>query len=134
MGQLAAAKASASNLGTEADRAKARIEHLKKEVGEKEPKAKKAEKEGGSLVRELEEARKEKSRLEGSLGKESWSEEMQNALRDRKDGEEKAVRKLLEVCFLLPLLGELRSERNSLTLTVWEHFRKRTRLNLDWRH
>jgi structural maintenance of chromosome 2 len=103
MGQLATAKALASTLGTEAERAKARIEHLQKEVKEKEPRAKKAASEGEGLIGELEQAREEKSTLEAALGKLGWNEEQEATLRDRMDGEGKAVRKLLEVRrFALP--------------------------------
>lgn len=97
MGQLAAAKALASSLGTEAERAKARIEHLQKEVKEKEPRAKKAAAEGKGLIGELETAKKEKKALETALGKLGWDEEKEGVLRDKKDVEGKAVRKLLEV-------------------------------------
>lgn len=99
MGQLATAKALASSLGTEAERAKARIEHLQKEVKEKEPRAKKAASEGKGLIGELEQAKKERTSLETALGKLDWDEEKEGALRDRKDVESKAVRKLLEVRF-----------------------------------
>lgn len=97
MGQLATAKALASSLGTEAERAKARIDHLQKDVKEKEPKAKKAASEGKGLLGELEQARKERAALEKALSKLDWDEEKESALRDRKDVESKAVRKLLEV-------------------------------------
>lgn len=97
MGQLAAAKTLASNLGTQAERAKARIDYLKKELKEKEPKARKATQEGEGLIGELEAARKGATVLEGKLGKLGWDEDKEASLRDRKDVEGKAVRKLLEV-------------------------------------
>lgn len=97
MGQLATAKSLASNMGTEAERAKARIEHLQREVKEKEPRAKKAEKEGKGLIGELEKAKAEQSALEKVLSKLDWDEEKEASLRDKKDTEGKAVRKLLEV-------------------------------------
>lgn len=103
MGQLATAKALASTLGTEAERAKARIDHLQKEVKEKEPKAKKAASEGKGLLGELEQVKKERVALEKALGKLDWDEEKESALRDRKDVESKAVRKLLEVSGFLRL-------------------------------
>lgn len=96
MGQLAAAKALASSLGSEADKAKARIDHLQKEIKEKEPKAKKAASQGQGLIGELEQARKEKAQLEASLSKLDWDESKEAALRDRKDVESAAVRQLLE--------------------------------------
>lgn len=97
MGQLATAKALASTLGTEAERAKARIDHLQKEVKEKEPKAKKAASEGKGLLGELEQVKKERAALEKALAKLDWDEEKESALRDRKDVESKAVRRVLEV-------------------------------------
>lgn len=97
MGQLAAAKALASNVGTEAERAKAKIEHLQKEVKEKEPKAKKAAAEGKGLIGELEKVRGEKVALEKALQKLDWDEEKEGSLRSKKDTESKAVRKLEEV-------------------------------------
>ena len=96
MGQLAAAKALASSLGSEADKAKARIDHLQKEIKDKEPKAKKAASQGQGLIGELEQARKEKAQLEASLAKLDWDESKEAALRDRKDAESAAVRSLLE--------------------------------------
>lgn len=98
MGQLATSKTLASNMGTEAERAKARIEHLQREVKEKEPRAKKAEKEGKGLIGELEKAKSEQRALEKVLSKLDWDEEKEASLRDKKDTEGKAVRKLLEVC------------------------------------
>lgn len=97
MGQLATAKALASNLGNEAQRARVRIEHLQKQVKEKEPKAKKAASEGKGLLAEVEAVRKEKVALEAALAKLDWDENQEASLRDRKDVESKAVRKLLEV-------------------------------------
>lgn len=97
MGQLATAKALVSQLGTEAERAKARIEHLTKELKEKEPRAKKAASEGKGLFSELEAARKERDELEKKLAKLGWDEKQEGALRDRKDVESKAVRGLYEV-------------------------------------
>lgn len=97
MGQLAQARALASSLGTEAERARARIEHLQKEVKEKEPKAKKAAADSKGLMSELEQTRKEQKALEVALGKLDWDEEKEGSLRDRKDVENAAVRKLLEV-------------------------------------
>ncbi|SGZ26096.1 BQ5605_C024g09833 [Microbotryum silenes-dioicae] len=96
MGQLAKAKELASNLGTEAERAKARIEHLQKELKEKEPRAKKAASEGKGLISELEAAKKERATLEAALGKLGWDEDKETQLRERRDVEGKAVRKLLE--------------------------------------
>ncbi|SCZ87647.1 BZ3500_MvSof-1268-A1-R1_Chr2-2g05113 [Microbotryum saponariae] len=96
MGQLAKAKELASNLGTEAERAKARIEHLQKELKEKEPRAKKAASEGKGLISELEAAKKERAMLEAALGKMGWDEDKETQLRERRDVEGKAVRKLLE--------------------------------------
>ncbi|KAK4050313.1 Structural maintenance of chromosomes protein 2 [Microbotryomycetes sp. JL201] len=96
MGQLAQAKALASNLGTEAERAKARIDHLQKEVKEKEPKAKKAAADGKGVVAELDKTRKEVSSLEAQLAKMEWNEGKEAGLRDRRDAENAAVRKLME--------------------------------------
>lgn len=97
MGQLAASKTLAANLGTEAERAKARIEHLTKELKEKEPRAKKAEKEGKGLLEELDAARKEEIKLEAKLSKLGWDEERETELRGRKDVEGKKIRQLMEV-------------------------------------
>jgi structural maintenance of chromosome 2 len=44
---------------TEAEQARVRIAHVKKELAELEPKARKAEKENRSLLAEIESARKE---------------------------------------------------------------------------
>jgi structural maintenance of chromosome 2 len=107
MGQLAAAKALASSLGTEVERAKAKIEHLQKEVKEKEPRAKKAAAEGKGLIGELETARNERKALQVALGKLGWDEEKEGALRDKRDVEGKAVRKLLEVGLVLSFVGSL---------------------------
>lgn len=95
-GQLAAAKQLASSLGSEADKAKARIDHIQKEIKDKEPKARKAAAEGKGLIAELEGARREKASLEASLAKLGWDESKEAALRDRKDVESQAVRTLLE--------------------------------------
>ena len=107
MGQLAASKTLMANLGTEAERAKARIEHLTKELKEKElkdkePRAKKAEKEGKGLLEELDAARKEKVKLEAKLGKLGWDEEKETELRGRKDVEGKKIRQLVEVRIVSP--------------------------------
>ncbi|KAK4052017.1 Structural maintenance of chromosomes protein 2 [Microbotryomycetes sp. JL221] len=96
MGQLAQARALASNLGTEAERAKARIDHLQKEVKDKEPKAKKAASDSKGLVSELDKTRKEVASLEAALSKMDWNDEKEAALRDRRDVENAAVRKLME--------------------------------------
>lgn len=96
MGQLASAKQMASTHGTEVERAKARIEHLKKELKDKEPKAKRAEKDGQGLLGELEAAKKEIAALEKALEKIDWDEERGKALRERKDKETAAVRELVE--------------------------------------
>ncbi|KAK4705538.1 structural maintenance of chromosome 2, partial [Phenoliferia sp. Uapishka_3] len=96
MGQLAAARRLASSMGTEAERAKKRIEHLQKEVKDKEPKAKKAALEGKGLLTELEAMKSERGALEIALGKLGWNEEKAETLRNRKDAEGSAVRRLLE--------------------------------------
>lgn len=97
MGQLATAKSLVSSLGTEAERAKARVEHLTKELKDKEPKAKTAAMEGKGLLAELESARKELDKLDAALGQLGWDEAKEGALRNRKDVEGKAVRDLYEV-------------------------------------
>jgi structural maintenance of chromosome 2 len=97
MGQLATAKALVFSLGTEAERAKARIEHLTKELKDKGPKAKKAAVEGKGLLGELEVAKKELEKLEAALGKLGWDEAIEGDLRNRKDVEGRAVRDLYEV-------------------------------------
>lgn len=102
MGQLATARAFASSMGTEAERAKKRIEHLQKEVKDKEPKAKKAQTEGKGLLAEFETVKAEKKALEDALGRLGWDEGKAEALGNRKDAEGSAVRKLLEVRFSLP--------------------------------
>ncbi|KAM0749892.1 RecF/RecN/SMC protein [Meredithblackwellia eburnea MCA 4105] len=96
MGQLAAARTLASNMGTEAERSKKRIEHLQKELKDKEPKAKKAQSEGKGLLTELEAAKKEQAQLQAAMQKLDWDEEKAESLRSRKENEGAAVRKLLE--------------------------------------
>lgn len=101
MGQLANLKIQISTLTSEGEKAKARIEHLKKELKEKEPKAREAEKSGKGLLEESEGAKREVVGLETKLGKLNWDEGREGELRGRREVESRAVRELSEVSFFL---------------------------------
>jgi structural maintenance of chromosome 2 len=96
MGQIATARNKASTSATEAGQAKARIEHLQRELKEKEPRAKKALAEDGGLTKELQKAKDLVQKLTAELGKLDWDDSREAALRDKKDNAGKAVRELLE--------------------------------------
>lgn len=64
---LTEAKNIASQASTAEDQAKLKIEHLQKELKEKQGQSKNAEKENKGLLSELEKARKEKRDLEVSM-------------------------------------------------------------------
>ena len=100
MGQLANLKTQISVLTSEGEKAKARIDHLTKELKEKEPRAKEAEKSGKGLIEELNSARKEKLKLEERLGKLGWDENKEGELRERREVESRAVRELTQVRIL----------------------------------
>ncbi|GAA5866699.1 hypothetical protein JCM3774_001962 [Rhodotorula dairenensis] len=73
-GQLAAAKELAGTLETEAQLGGHRIESLRKELKEKEPRAKKAAAESAGLIGNVEKARKEKEALEAQLRESGYDE------------------------------------------------------------
>lgn len=96
MGQIAAARSKASTSATEAEQAKARIDHLQRELKEKEPRAKKAQSEDTGLTRELQKAKELVQRLTAELGKLDWDEGRETNLREKRENAGKAVRELLE--------------------------------------
>lgn len=73
-GQLAAAKELAGTLETEAQLGGHRIESLRKELKEKEPRAKKAAAESAGLIGNVEKARKERDVLEARLRESGYDE------------------------------------------------------------
>lgn len=96
MGQIAAARSKASTSATEAEQAKAKIEHLQKDLKDKEPRAKKAQTEDTGLTKELTKARETVDKLNLELGKLDWDDDREEALRTKKDTAGRAVRELLE--------------------------------------
>ncbi|RUS21454.1 hypothetical protein BC937DRAFT_92655 [Endogone sp. FLAS-F59071] len=96
MEQLQEAKNIASQASTAEDQAKLKIEHLKKELKEKQGQSKNAEKENKGLLSELEKARKEKKDLETRLSKVNWEPNREAELLGRRSSEQEAVRELTE--------------------------------------
>lgn len=96
MGQIATARAKASTSATEAEQAKARIDHLQRELKEKEPRAKKAQSEDTGLTKELQKAKELVQRLATELDKLDWDESRETNLREKRETASKAVRELLE--------------------------------------
>lgn len=96
MGQIAQARNKASTSATEAESTKAKIDHLAKELKEKEPRAKKAASEDGGLVKELQKAKDLVEKLTQEITRLDWSEEREEDLRTKKDLAGAKVRELLE--------------------------------------
>lgn len=96
MGQIANARNKASTSATEAEQAKARINHLQRELKEKEPRAKKAQSEDTGLTKELQKAKELVQRLTTELGNLDWDENRETNLREKRENAGKAVRELLE--------------------------------------
>lgn len=96
LGQIAQSKNKISSLGTEAENAKARIEHLTRELKEKEPRAKKAASEDSGLVKELEKAKQVVEQLEKEISSLDWDEQKEEALSATKENAGREVRELLE--------------------------------------
>lgn len=94
MGQLANAKQKVADLVSEAEQARVKIDHLTKELKEKEPKAKKLEKDGGGAALELQKAKAEMKQLEQALEKIDWNENAEQDLKQRRDAEAEMVSKL----------------------------------------
>lgn len=96
MGQIAASRGKASTSSTEAEQAKARIEHLQRELKEKEPRAKKAALDGNGLLAEFEKAKETVQKLTKEIDTLDWNEEKEEALREKKETAGRQVRDLLE--------------------------------------
>lgn len=96
MGQIANARNKASTSATEAEQAKARIDHLQRELKDKEPRAKKAQSEDSGLTKELQKAKDLVQRLTAELGKLDWDENRESSLREKRESAGKAVREFLE--------------------------------------
>lgn len=96
MGQIATARNKASTSATEAEQAKARIEHLQRDLKEKEPRAKKAQSEDSGLVKELQKAKELVQRLTTELGNLDWDESRETSLAEKRESAGRSVRQLLE--------------------------------------
>ena len=96
MGQIATARNKASTSATEAEQAKARVDHLQRELKEKEPRAKAAKNEDNGLLKELEKAKESVSQLTRELEGLDWDESKEAGLREKKDLAGRSVRELLE--------------------------------------
>jgi structural maintenance of chromosome 2 len=96
MGQLAAARAKLASIGSEAEQARLRADHLQRELKEKEPRAKKAEGEGRGLISELEKAKEAQAKLEVELANAGWDEEREVGLRTAKEAAAAKVRELVD--------------------------------------
>lgn len=96
MGQIAQAKSKASRHGTEAEQTKTRIEHVMRELKDKEPKAKQAAKDDSGLGKDLEAAKAAVVSLEKELAKLDWNDEKEGALRRNRETASQAVRNLID--------------------------------------
>lgn len=96
LGQIAQAKNKISSLGTEAENAKARIDHLSRELKEKEPRAKKAQSEDTGLVKELEKAKQLVDSLTKQISSLDWDDAKEENLGSIRENAGKEVRELLE--------------------------------------
>lgn len=96
MGQIAQARNKASTSATEAANAKARIDHLTRDLKEKEPRAKQAKNEDTGLLKELDKARDLVTRLTQEIAGLDWDEGREEALRTKKEQAGRATRELLE--------------------------------------
>jgi structural maintenance of chromosome 2 len=96
MGQLAAARAKLASIGSEAEQARLRTEHLQRELKDKEPRAKKAEGEGRGLISELESTKEARAKLEAELANLGWDEQSEVDLRAAKEKASAQVRELVE--------------------------------------
>jgi structural maintenance of chromosome 2 len=99
MGQLATARAKLASIGSEAEQARLRVEHLQRELKEKEPRAGKAEGEGRDLISELERTKEARAKLETVLTNLGWDEQNEGDLRAAKETAAAQVRELVEKKF-----------------------------------
>ncbi|POY73859.1 hypothetical protein BMF94_3029 [Rhodotorula taiwanensis] len=84
-GQLAAAKELSGSLETEAQLGEHRIDSLRKELKEKEPRAKKAAAESAGLLGNVEQARKEKDKIEKQLRESGYDEAVEARLEGERE-------------------------------------------------
>ena len=96
MGQIAQAKSKASRHGTEAEQTKTRIDHVMRELKDKEPKAKQAARDDSGLAKDLEAAKGAVVSLEKELAKLHWNNEKEEALRSNRETASQAVRNLID--------------------------------------
>ena len=96
MGQLAAARAQLSTIGSSAEEAKVKIAHMQKELKDKEPKAKRAIADGGGLVKELAEAKAVFAKLEKEIASFDTDAAAAGELMSKRDECHRAVRSLQE--------------------------------------
>jgi structural maintenance of chromosome 2 len=104
-GQLAAAKELAGTLETEAQLGGHRIESLRKELKEKEPKAKKAAAESAGLIGNVDKARKEKEDLEARLRESGYDEAEEARLEGEREQRMQTLEQLRQVSWQ-PTLSE----------------------------
>ena len=96
MGQIATARNKASTSTTEVEQCKARIEHLARELKEKEPRGKQAAKDDSGLVKELEKARENATQLERELASLDWDDSQEERLLQRREQANRELRELME--------------------------------------
>lgn len=96
MGQIAQAKSRSSQASADAEQAKARVEHLIRELKQKEPRAKQAAKDDSGLVGELERARDAARKLEAELGTLDWDDSREDDIRRQREQASQEMRGLLE--------------------------------------
>lgn len=96
-GQLAAAKELSGSLETEAQLGEHRIDSLRKELKEKEPRAKKAAAESAGLLGNVEQARKEKDKIEKQLRESGYDEAVEARLEGEREQRMQAHEQLRQV-------------------------------------
>ncbi|KAJ3092417.1 Structural maintenance of chromosomes protein 2 [Quaeritorhiza haematococci] len=96
MDQLQEARNDASSAASEFEQAQIKIAHLKKELQENLPKAKKAEKQNAGLVADLAAGRKAVEKLEKELSSISWDSDKEVELMRHKSERQSAIQSLQE--------------------------------------
>ncbi|KAG9296374.1 hypothetical protein G9A89_014966 [Geosiphon pyriformis] len=96
MEQIQAAKNSATQASTEVEQAKIKISHLKRELKEKEPQARKALKDGQWMLRDLENGKKTLQELQTSLANLDWDPDKEAQLLKNQSNIHAIVQQLTE--------------------------------------
>jgi structural maintenance of chromosome 2 len=91
---------------TEQEQAKLKIKDLETRISKDEPRAKKAADQNKSLLSALEGLRKDSTKLRDRLMKLGWEEGKDQDMKTRKGELQDKIRKLTEVCHIIPQLIE----------------------------